>query len=121
MKMSETETNRVIGRRLQHARTLAGVSLKQLAALLGVSYQQVQKYEKGTNGVTPCKLMRLSKTFGVPIMYFFQSSDPTAKAVKRAGQRITLLRRRLPEIEERHPEIFAAMCQIANALTKGKE
>ena len=46
---------------------------------LGVSFQAVQKYERGTNVITPWKLMRPAETLGVPITYFFPEVDSPAR------------------------------------------
>lgn len=68
-------------------RTLLGISQEQLAAALGLTFQQVQKYERGTNRVSASRLFQLSHVLDVPISWFFDEMDSdTAAAGTRAGK-----------------------------------
>jgi len=60
-----------VGSRVRLRRTLLGMSQQKLAAALGVTFQQVQKNERGTNRIASSRLFDLSKTLDVPIQYFF--------------------------------------------------
>lgn len=62
----EPELERRLGRRIREARKARGITLKVLAARLGVSYQQVQKYEKGDNRISVSTLLLISRVLGVP-------------------------------------------------------
>jgi transcriptional regulator with XRE-family HTH domain len=64
-----------VGRRLCVLRKSSGVSQQKLAEQLGVTYQQVQKYEGGTNRVSTAFLLRVAQMFGVPLDYFFEGID----------------------------------------------
>ncbi|MGH6871531.1 MAG: helix-turn-helix domain-containing protein [Rhizomicrobium sp.] len=64
-----------VGRRLQVLRKSSGVSQQKLAEQLGVTYQQVQKYEGGTNRVSTAFLLRVAQMFAVPLDYFFAGVD----------------------------------------------
>jgi transcriptional regulator with XRE-family HTH domain len=64
-----------VGRRLCLLRKSSGVSQQKLASQLGVTYQQVQKYEGGTNRVSTAFLLRVAQMFGVPLDYFFAGID----------------------------------------------
>ncbi len=68
-----------VGARLRVCRTLLGMSQTDLGDALGLTFQQVQKYEKGTNRISASRLYALSGTLDVPIEYFF-SDMPTAVA-----------------------------------------
>ena len=63
--------DRYVGSRIRLRRTLAGISQEQLAAVLGLTFQQVQKYENGVNRVGASRLFELSRALNVPIPYFF--------------------------------------------------
>ena len=61
-----------IGQRLRMCRKLAGLSQEQLAERLGVTFQQVQKYEKGTNRISASRLFNAAQLLSVPVSYFFE-------------------------------------------------
>jgi transcriptional regulator with XRE-family HTH domain len=66
-----TEGDRFLGRRIREARIASGMSQGQLGDLLGVSYQQVQKYEQGKNRVNGGRIEGLVTALNRPIHYFF--------------------------------------------------
>lgn len=61
-----------VGLRLRQRRILLGLSQERLAAALGLTFQQVQKYERGANRVSASRLYELSRVLEVPIGYFFE-------------------------------------------------
>ena len=61
-----------IGYKLKLRRVDAGMSQEALGEKVGLSFQQIQKYEKGTNGVSSIRLLQLSNYLKVPINYFFE-------------------------------------------------
>ena len=68
-----------VGARLRQRRTLLGMNQTKLGDAIGVSFQQVQKYENGANRISASRLFGLSRMFDVPIEYFFDDM-PTAVA-----------------------------------------
>ena len=66
-----------IGQRLRMRRKLAGLSQEQLAERLGVTFQQVQKYEKGVNRIGASRLFQISKILDVPVQFFFEEAPYT--------------------------------------------
>ena len=64
-----------VGDKLRRARKLAGRSQKDLAKALGITFQQVQKYELGRNRISASKLYETSQWLGLPISYFFEDSQ----------------------------------------------
>ena len=60
-----------VGVRVRMRRQLIGMSQEKLGDLLGITFQQVQKYEKGSNRVSASRLHHMSKVLGVPIQFFF--------------------------------------------------
>jgi transcriptional regulator with XRE-family HTH domain len=63
-----------VGRRLKRRRTLLGISQERLGELLGVSYQQIQKYERGTNRIGSSRLYDICRILDVPAGYFLDDA-----------------------------------------------
>lgn len=61
-----------VGSRIRMRRQLINMSQERLGELLGITFQQVQKYEKGSNRISASRLFYTCKTFGVPIQFFFE-------------------------------------------------
>lgn len=72
--MQEEEINIVIGKNIRVRRSLKGYSQSALADALGITFQQVQKYEKGHNAVSPARLVQLSKVFGCAVGDLFHDA-----------------------------------------------
>ena len=68
-----------VGNRLRQRRMLLGLSQKQMAAALGVTFQQVQKYENGVNRISASRLWDISKILKAPIEFFFDGMDDGIK------------------------------------------
>jgi len=87
-----------IGRSLRAKRLLAGLSQTQLAALVGISYQQLQKYEKGINRISAGHLYNFAQNLCCPPNSFFPglddsggtSSNNTDHRVKRSAQMVKI-------------------------------
>jgi transcriptional regulator with XRE-family HTH domain len=62
-----------VGNRLRLRRMMIGMSQERLGELLGLTFQQVQKYEKGVNRIGAGRLFEISRILGVPIYYFYES------------------------------------------------
>ncbi|WP_212112945.1 helix-turn-helix domain-containing protein [Bartonella queenslandensis] len=60
-----------IGKRIRHRRISMGLSQKELGSHLGVSFQQIQKYEKGLNRVSAGRLQEIANRLEVPITFFY--------------------------------------------------
>lgn len=90
-----TEHDRYIGQRIREARLASHISLTDLADMLGVSYQQLQKYESGENRVSGARINRLVTALNRPLAYFFPNvtdvrSLPTLSALlaNKHGQKV---------------------------------
>jgi transcriptional regulator with XRE-family HTH domain len=70
--MENLSRNKDIGRRIKLLREKLRISKERLGELLGVSYQQVQKYEKGVNKVSAERLYRIAQALNVPLDFFFE-------------------------------------------------
>ena len=64
-----------VGKRLRQKRDLAGLSQERLAEYVGVTFQQIQKYENGQNRISASRLYEFSQILKVPISFFFDSFD----------------------------------------------
>ena len=69
--MDET-FNKHLGNKLKLRRLALGLTQTKVAKAINVTFQQIQKYEKGTNGVSSIRLLQLSNYLKVPINYFFE-------------------------------------------------
>lgn len=63
-----------VGARVRLRRTLIGMSQEQLGARLGLTFQQVQKYEKGTNRISASRLWQIGRILLVPVEFFFEGA-----------------------------------------------
>jgi transcriptional regulator with XRE-family HTH domain len=70
-----------VGSRLRLRRLLLGISQEKLGAALGLTFQQIQKYERGANRVGASRLFDLSRTLDVPVSYFFADMPDETAAV----------------------------------------
>ena len=68
----EDTFNTHMGKRLRMRRLSLGLTQTKVANAINVTFQQIQKYEKGTNGVSSIRLLQLSNYLKVPINYFFE-------------------------------------------------
>src|ERR1700758_2919403 len=64
-----------VGSRVRLRRTLLGMSQEKLGTALGLTFQQVQKYERGANRIGSSRLWDLSRALDVSIAYFFEDMD----------------------------------------------
>jgi len=74
-----------VGSRVRLRRTLLGLSQEKLGAALGLTFQQVQKYERGANRIGASRLFHLSRILDVPVSYFFDEIVVETSAGKAGG------------------------------------
>ncbi len=72
-----------VGSRLRLRRTLQGMTQNTLAKALGLSFQQIQKYERGTNRIGSSRLYQFSQILDAPIAYFFKGAPKVGDAQPR--------------------------------------
>lgn len=65
-----------VGTRLRLRRNMLGLSQEKLGEAIGLTFQQVQKYERGANRIGASRLFELSRVLDVPISFFFDDTDP---------------------------------------------
>ncbi len=74
-----------VGTRVRMRRMLLGMSQERLGELLGLTFQQVQKYEKGVNRIGASRLFELSRVLEVPVQYFYDEAPSMSPAVVLAN------------------------------------
>src|SRR5438067_8856909 len=82
----------VIGQRIRAQRLMCRMSQTDLANALGVTFQQVQKYEKGVNRVGAGRLAKIADTLGVPISFFFDGAPGPKSAIGNVNEALGLIR-----------------------------
>lgn len=68
-----------VGSRVRLRRNMIGMSQEKLGEQLGITFQQVQKYEKGTNRIGASRLQAIASTLDVPVSFFFEDAPETTK------------------------------------------
>lgn len=74
MQKKSTPIDQLVGSRIRLRRVALGMSQEMLGEHLGVTFQQVQKYEKGINRVGASRLQRISEVLNAPISFFFEGA-----------------------------------------------
>ena len=87
-----------VGNRIRLRRTLLGLSQEKLAAMLGLTFQQVQKYERGMNRVGASRLWDLSKVLEVPVDFFYEDMD--SKVARQSPRTFSLPENQVKFLEE---------------------
>ena len=77
-----------VGHRVRLRRMLIGMSQERLGELLGLTFQQVQKYEKGINRIGAGRLFEVAGILGVPVSFFYEDADTggSARGFSEAGE-----------------------------------
>jgi transcriptional regulator with XRE-family HTH domain len=84
---STREIDKHLGRRLRAARQAQRLSQSELAIALGISFQQIQKYEKGMNRISAGRLYEIAELLRLPIPSFFEGIRPRQQVRSRRRQR----------------------------------
>ena len=90
-KRSRAQANTVdtyVGQRIRDKRNERGMSQTEVANALGVTFQQVQKYERGTNRVGASRLFDLSRILSVPIQYFFEGLNNQSTPIEKEDDNV---------------------------------
>jgi len=110
-----SETDRYVGVKIRERRVMLGLSQQQMAKLIGVTYQQAHKYERGINRISAGRLYDIAQVLRVPVGYFFEGLGDASTDTLPPRQRMCLeVARNFALIEnERHQE---ALSQMARSL-----
>ena len=110
------DVDRHVGARMRERRILLGLTQQELAELIGVTYQQAHKYEKGINRIAAGRLSTLAQALGVPVGYFYDgltSSPGAGKATPQQRLMLELARNFMAIADRQHQE---AICTLARSL-----
>jgi len=113
-----------VGQRLRTRRTLLGMSQEKLGEAIGLTFQQVQKYERGANRISAGTLYRLGQILGVRVDYFFDefddegSTSSTIEAGGRSGEGISRREARLLRLwRSASPSVTEEILSLLGSLT----
>ena len=112
-----TDVDRHVGNRIRERRVMLGLSQQQMAYMIGVTYQQAHKYERGINRISAGRLYEIAQVLRVPVGYFYEGVDGSSTEDDlTVRQRMCLeLARNFTQISnDRHRE---ALSQLARALS----
>lgn len=76
-KKAPNPIDKHVGARVRMRRMMIGMSQEKLGEHLGITFQQIQKYEKGTNRIGASRLQQISVVLGVPVAFFFEGAPST--------------------------------------------
>lgn len=83
-KDSASDRDKVFGSRLRQRRMFLGLSQQQLGDSVGMTFQQIQKYEHGTNKMSAARLVDFSRVLGVPVSYFYAGVSDIGEKTPKA-------------------------------------
>jgi len=108
-----------VGSRVRLRRTLLGMSQEKLGDALGLTFQQVQKYERGANRIGASRLYDLSRVLDVPVSYFFDEfGDQPAVLGTGAGEESAEAFQPNPMMKRETLELVRAYLRIADPQIK---
>jgi transcriptional regulator with XRE-family HTH domain len=115
------DIERHVGQRIRERRTMLGLTQQQLAELIGVTYQQAHKYERGINRVSAGRLYELASVLNVEVGYFFAGlSDGGDAEGFSSRQRMCLdLARNFAKIDDERQQ--DAIAQLTRVLARESE
>jgi len=110
----------LVGRRARERRTLQGMSQTAVADKLGLTFQQLQKYERGHNRISASRLYELAQIFGVPVAYFYEEMEAGKGA---PSQNDTLTKRETLELVKAYysisdPAVRGSIRRLTQAAAK---
>jgi transcriptional regulator with XRE-family HTH domain len=113
-----TDMDRHVGSRILERRLTLGLTLQQFAQLIGVSYQQAGKYERGLNRISAGRLHDIAQVLKVPMSWFFERMTPGGNSQDlsmRQPMLLELMRNFVAINNQRHQE---ALSEMARALAQ---
>jgi transcriptional regulator with XRE-family HTH domain len=114
---STVEIDDHVGKRIRERRIMLGLTQQQLAEMIGVTYQQAHKYERGINRVSAGRLFEIGRVLSVPVGYFYEGiGEDGPRQVSQRERMMLEIARNFAEIQnEKHQE---AVSNLARALAQ---
>src|SRR5436190_15751943 len=115
------DIDRHVGARIRERRIMLGLTQQQLADLIGVTYQQAHKYERGINRVSAGRLFEVAQVLSVPVSYFFDGLEAENTRPVSPRERMCLeLARNFAQIpNDRHQEALSQLARVLATDTNG--
>ena len=122
----ESNFNRHLGSKLRMRRLSLGLTQTKVAQAINVTFQQIQKYEKGTNGISSLRIMQLANFLKVPVVYFFEdfplyesSNNSSSEVMKPEDLNYSFLAKLFSNLSENQKEkIFQVLKNTRNLERK---
>jgi transcriptional regulator with XRE-family HTH domain len=111
----------MVGTKVRHFRTLRGMSQEALGEIVGVTFQQVQKYEKGSNRISASRLVQIAQGLQVDVRLFFDGIDSTPQVEALAPmEQISRLAHQMGALMDKLPnqKVKASMIALIKAVAK---
>ena len=110
------DIDRHVGARLRERRLLLGMTQQQMAELIGVTYQQAHKYERGINRISGGRLYAIARALGVEVNYLFEgfSREPRVFEATLEQRMLLELTRNFTNLPNRQQQ--EAICNLTRAL-----
>ncbi len=109
----EKSANEQIGKKLREIRVISGMSQGALGEIIGVSFQQIQKYETGRNRLSVSKLSKIAKELEVPVTKFFEEVEYLAEGKDR--RKIRMLMNECNQMSDKH---LSALLGVATSINQ---
>ena len=120
----EGNFNRHLGSKLRMRRLALGLTQTKVAQAINVTFQQIQKYEKGTNGISSLRIMQLSNFLKVPVVYFFEdypahnSSLADSETIETIDLNYSFLAKLFANLSSQHKEKIFQVLRNTRTLEK---
>ena len=117
-----------IGRLVRAQRLVRGLSQTELANALGVTFQQLQKYEKGVNRISSGRLTRIADKLAVPVTFFYEGAAGSSKTADNINEGLGLLRtsgtlrilRAFERMDAKAQQHFLALVEMVGSSKAGR-
>jgi len=107
---SPTDIDKKVGQNLVKLRQFRGISQEDVANAVGVTFQQIQKYEKGKNRISVSRLWQFSHVLRIPVEEFYDGIEgaPRSAALKMTPEQLSLLKKynTLPESQKKEVQDY---------------
>ena len=121
----ESNFNRHLGSKLRMRRLSLGLTQTKVAQAINVTFQQIQKYEKGTNGISSLRIMQLANFLKVPVVFFFEdfplyqgSNTNTDSPIKEIDLNYSFLAKLFANLDETQKEKIFQVLKNTRSLEK---
>jgi transcriptional regulator with XRE-family HTH domain len=107
-----------LGARVKQRRIVMGLSQEKLGKQLGITFQQVQKYERGVNRISASRLMDMSRILDVPITFFYDNLPANGFAENKQEEYLGKDPDKNPLMKRETLELVRAYCRISDPLVR---